>query len=77
VYRVLGRELTNSSNAHAPKAPRDWELQTKRLLTLAQGELPDLPPMEMRGIEHSLCEVDKRIRVLRGEGKSKRTYSGR
>jgi hypothetical protein len=76
LYRVLGRELTNKSNAAAPPVPRDWEEQTRRLLATMQRELSDLPPLEMRECEMSLCEVDKYIRLLRGEGKSKRTYDG-
>lgn len=31
-------------------------------------------PMEMRDIEHSLCEVDKWIRVKRGEGRPRAQY---
>lgn len=33
-----------------------------------------LPEIEMREIEHTLCEFDKYERVFNGEGKSKRTY---
>ena len=77
LYRVLGRELTNKSNATCPPVPRDWEEQTQRLLALVQRELPDLPPFEMREVEMVLCEVDKLIRLLFGEGQSKRKYNGR
>jgi hypothetical protein len=77
LYRVLGREIKNKSNASRPPIPRDWEPRTRELLAMVQRELSDLPPFEMREIEMSLCEVDKYIRVLLGEGKSKRRYNGR
>lgn len=36
---------------------------------------PNLPrPLEMRDIEHSLCEVDKYLRVLNGEGRPRAKY---
>lgn len=35
-----------------------------------------MPPFEMREVEMSLCEYDKYVRLLLGEGKSKRTYPG-
>jgi hypothetical protein len=76
LYRVLGRVLTNKGNASCPPIPKDWEPQTRKLLAIAQRELADLPPFEMREIEMSLCEVDKYIRLLLGEGKSKRSYDG-
>ena len=33
-----------------------------------------VPEMEMRDIEHSLCEVDKWLRVRNGEGKPRAAY---
>jgi hypothetical protein len=77
LYRVLGREITNKSNAACPPVPKDWEPRTRELLKTVQRELPDLPPFEMREVEHSLCESDKYVRLLLGEGKSKRSYPGR
>lgn len=38
---------------------------------------PQMPYLEMREIEHSLCEFDKYCRVLYKQGKSKRSYPGR
>lgn len=35
------------------------------------------PPLEMREIEHSLCEFDKYERVRLGEGRPRSTYPGR
>lgn len=35
-----------------------------------------VPDLEMREIEHSLCEFDKYVRVYQGEGKPRSVYSG-
>lgn len=37
---------------------------------------PTMPHLEMREIEHSLCEFDKYCRARSGEGTMKRRYSG-
>jgi hypothetical protein len=76
LYRVLGREIKNKSNAACPPVPKDWEPRTRELLATMQRELPDLPPFEMRETEMVLCETDKYVRLLLGEGKSKRRYDG-
>jgi hypothetical protein len=76
LYRVLGRKLPNKGNASCPPVPRDWEEKTRWLLATAQRQLSDMPPFEMREIEMTLCEVDKMIRLLLGEGKSKRKHAG-
>jgi hypothetical protein len=76
LYRVLGREIKNKSNAASPPVPKDWEPQTRRLLALLRERFPDFPPFEMREVEMSLCEYDKFVRLLLCEGKSKRTYDG-
>ena len=34
-----------------------------------------VPPLEMRDIEHSLCEYDKYMRAFRGEGRPRATYN--
>jgi len=47
------------------------------LLSRAPGELEDLidcPTVEMRDIEHSLCEFDKYSRVKLGEGRPRQKY---
>lgn len=36
-----------------------------------------VPPLELRDIEHSLCEFDKYCRVKFGEGRPRSTYDGR
>lgn len=45
------------------------------LLRIAREALPHLPRLEMREIEHSLCEYDKFERIRAG-GRSKRIYDG-
>lgn len=67
--RVLGRPLGQSVAA-------DWPEQSVKLLKLAQNRLKTMPELEMREIEHSLCEFDKYERVRLGEGQSKRKYYG-
>jgi hypothetical protein len=65
---VLGRD---------PKAPLDrdtWDRESRRLLAEAKQRLR-MPPMEMREIEHSLCEMFKYERARLGGG-SKRRYNG-
>lgn len=49
----------------------------RELLEQAPSNLPvDFPALEMRGIEHSLCEADKYLRVLNGEGKPRARFNG-
>jgi len=65
----------NKSNATCPPVPRDG-MSTRRLLAFVQERLSDMPPFEMREVDHSLCETDKHMRLLLGEGKSKRKFNG-
>jgi len=51
--------------------------EMRALLSEAQSRLGDLPLMEMREIEHSLCEFDKYERARLGVGKMKRMYAGK
>jgi hypothetical protein len=45
------------------------------LLELSKTALPDfVPPLELREIEHSLCETDKWLRVAAGEGRLRSKY---
>lgn len=46
------------------------------LLRLIQPKWPDLPRLEMREIEHCLCEFDKYERTRLGEGRPRSTYPG-
>lgn len=41
---------------------------------LDQKTFADAPALEMREIEHSLCEYDKYMRVLKGEGRPRSVY---
>lgn len=66
VNRILERPLAEQVT--------DWLYQSHKLLELVQKELADMPPFEMREIEHSLCEFDKYERARLGEGKLKRRY---
>lgn len=77
LMRVFGREITNKSNSTSPATPKDYQERTAELLELLRMTYPTMPPFEMREVEMSLCEVDKYIRLLKGEGRSKRTYNGR
>jgi hypothetical protein len=70
--RLLGRA------ADTPWDESEW-LDRARL---AQGALrapldaAGLPPLDLQGVQHNLCEFDKMERVFRGEGKSKRKFNG-
>lgn len=45
------------------------------LLELSKTALPDfIPPLELREIEHSLCETDKWLRVAAGQGRLRSKY---
>lgn len=49
----------------------------RQLLRLAPKFLPpEFGELELRDIEHSLCEVDKYLRVYHGEGKPRASYDG-
>ena len=49
--------------------------EMRELLELSKGNLPDfVPPLELRDIEHSLCETDKWLRVTAGEGRLRAKY---
>ena len=55
----------------------DCNDEMRYLYELSKDVVGDLPPLEMRGIEHSLCEFDKYERVRLNDGRSKRRYPGR
>lgn len=76
LYRVAGEDFPKGNNSTSPPRPKDWQERMVRLLNLARKKLPQMPPFEMREIEHSLCEVDKYMRALEGDGRMKRTYKG-
>ena len=68
--RIHGRELTFKSRKH------DFNAEMQELLKVAPQYTIDgfLPRLEMRDIEHSLCEFDKYERVRNGEGRPRGKY---
>lgn len=76
------RGLSRLSNDGAlGKLPRPAEalLMMREILMLSRDISnfpPSFPYLEMRDIEHSLCEYDKYERVRRGEGKPRSRYDG-
>jgi len=76
LYRIAGEEIKNKSNAASPPKPKNWLDRMAKLLAITRTKLRGLPPMEMREIEHSLCEFDKYERARIGDGKLKRKYRG-
>ena len=76
LYRVLGREISNKSNATSPPVPPEWADETLRLRALLEASYPSMPTFEAREVEQSLCEFDKYDRLLFGDGRSKRVYDG-
>ena len=74
--RLLGLPLKKSNAAGVPKVKNELKLM-RRLLAKSRNRLAGLPPLEMREIEHSLCEWDKYERALWGDGgRMKRRYPG-
>lgn len=69
--RLQGLDLKNRMNMPAAN-----ELM-QQLLPIAQRRLKGFPQLEMRDIEHSLCEFDKYSRVLTGEGRPKQKFDGK
>ena len=67
--RVFGRPLKFSSRLH------NWNREMMFLLKIVNEEKESfVPTLEMREIEHSLCEFDKYQRVKNGEGKPRSIY---
>ena len=67
--RLVGRDLNYKNKRH------DWNAEMKYLLNMSKDYLPDfIPDLEMRDIEHSLCEFDKYERVRLGEGRPRGKY---
>lgn len=77
LYRLSGEEFEKGNNSASPPRPKDWQQRMVSLLETATKRLRGMPPLEMREIEHSLCEYDKYERALAGDGRMKRTYTGR
>jgi hypothetical protein len=59
------------------ETPAKSVLAMQLLLSVAPLNLPEgFPEMEMRDIEHSLCEFDKYCRVKFGEGRPRSSFPG-
>jgi hypothetical protein len=72
--RIFGRELTKGLSQDKANSEMQWLL--KESAKHLHPQLHDLDNIEMRDIEHSLCEVDKYLRVKHGEGKPRSIYHG-
>jgi hypothetical protein len=71
--RGINRILTGSAKAHFKK--EEYIDTMRRLLKLGNKLVgAHVPVLEMRDIEHSLCETDKYLRALHGEGRPKQLY---
>lgn len=72
--RLHGRKLGASNNGYVAVC------EMRELLALARDEFRDVwpnregQPVEMRDIEHTLCEFDKYERTRLGEGRPRGTY---
>lgn len=69
--RLTGRPLKKLMSI------KKGNLEMQELLELSKAWLPKwFPQVEMRDIEHSLCEFDKYERVRLGQGAPRQRYSG-
>jgi len=76
--RLLGLPLRGKAAAGEPPVPDEQE-QMQGLLDIATAKLvvkERMPKLEMREMEHSLCEWDKYERARLKQGSMKRTYQG-
>jgi hypothetical protein len=71
------RELLRLAPEYLPKA--GWTTQKGTIAAWGPSvyKIPKMPALEMREIEHSLCEFDKYERARLGDGSLKRMYDGR
>jgi hypothetical protein len=87
LYRVAGLPLVKKrrtgkiSNSSSPPKPKDWLEQMIKIREtvntwIQKNKYFDMPYFEMREVEHSLCEVDKYMRMLQQDGHSKRIFDG-
>jgi hypothetical protein len=69
--RLLGRDV------NAPVSQALWQQHSLRLLgEVRKLKLKEAPEVDMRTVEHSLCEFWKMERALWGLGRLKRGYDG-
>ena len=77
LYRIKGWEFEKGNNSTSPVLPPGFDREMIDLLSKVRERLrPKMPPLEMRDLEHSLCEFDKYSRALEGDGRLKRKYPG-
>lgn len=69
--RLAGRPVKS------PLAPTEALIEMQLLLARIGPKWPHKPALEMREIEHCLCEFDKYERVRLGEGRPRSTYPGK
>lgn len=74
--RGLARITNTFKKGVAVHIPREVQIDLMQmLLTLSSTKLPYwMPEMEMRDIEHSLCEFDKWMRIKNHEGKTRMVF---
>jgi hypothetical protein len=79
--RGINRIVTGNSKKNAffgaHSADRYVEFMQEMLKTSPKYRGKHVPSLEMREIEHSLCEFDKYVRVLNGEGRPRAKYKRR
>jgi hypothetical protein len=82
---IRGMNRLTGRPVDAPMTKREWlELAVElRTTLLSPKHFPKLKPavklsnpIDMRVIEHSLCEYDKYVRAMMNDGHMKRTYNG-
>lgn len=62
---------------HAKASPTTGLVMMRELLSRQSRKAEWVPRMELRDVEHSLCEFDKYCRVKFGEGRPRSKYPGR
>jgi cation transport regulator ChaC len=69
LHRLHGRPYTQ------PLSQEQACTEMRELLELSKSNLPSfIPALELREIEHSLCETDKWLRVAAGQGRLRSRY---
>lgn len=73
--RGINRIVTGSAKTNAFKGVTPYvEFMQELLKTSPKLRGKHVPPLEMREIEHSLCEFDKYMRVYNNEGRPRAKY---
>lgn len=75
IYRLLGLKVGKGISKKGYPNRDECINIMRQLLKISEYSRPDdFPQMEMRDIEHSLCEWDKYERTRRGEGRPRSKY---